>query len=399
MEQFIPGSIKPTSPQGPNQTGQLETDILIIGAGIAGCTAAIALSDAYRVILIDRLAEPVDRIGESLAPAAIRILKKLQLWEDLRREADSSIFIQSHGMESYWGQDRVRIVDHLTNPDGFVLNLDRKAFEVFLRKKVLERGVLGLWPSIYESSSYDHGCWVVTTGPVPGLSHDSAYHIKAKFIIDASGRPSRFVRSRRLFRKQFDKLISCWALVTDYTEKRMSTITATENGWWYSAVVPGSRRVIAYQTDPDLIDRKSFTRLPAFLSALRESPIINDLLDKIDGQIEYHGIVGANSSRLHQLYGTQWVAIGDAAMSFDPLSAQGMFHAMASAMQLGDLLTRRDGIWITDEKYLRNLQSQYSTQMDRVWEQYRYHHNLYYGAEQRWGDCPFWRRRHSFSII
>ena len=49
---------------------------MIVGGGIAGCIAAISLIEFYEVTLIDKLAIPKEKIGESLAPAAQRILKK-----------------------------------------------------------------------------------------------------------------------------------------------------------------------------------------------------------------------------------------------------------------------------------------------------------------------------------
>jgi len=61
---------------------------LIVGGGIAGCIAAISLIEFYEVTLIDKLAIPKEKIGESLAPAAQRILKKLNLLDDLEQETD-----------------------------------------------------------------------------------------------------------------------------------------------------------------------------------------------------------------------------------------------------------------------------------------------------------------------
>ena len=98
---------------------ELKTDILIIGGGIAGCIAAISLVDFYQVTLIDKLAEPQERIGESLAPAAQRILKELDLLDDLENKI-GSLYQNNLGMQSYWGSSQSQIVDHLRNPDGFV---------------------------------------------------------------------------------------------------------------------------------------------------------------------------------------------------------------------------------------------------------------------------------------
>ncbi|MGJ8675264.1 MAG: FAD-dependent oxidoreductase, partial [Pseudoalteromonas sp.] len=44
-----------------------KNSVVIIGAGVAGCIAALALCDSYKVTLIDKSASPEERIGECLA--------------------------------------------------------------------------------------------------------------------------------------------------------------------------------------------------------------------------------------------------------------------------------------------------------------------------------------------
>src|SRR5207245_744542 len=43
-------------------------------------------------------------------------------------------------------------------------------------------------------------------------------------------------------------------------------------------------------------------------------------------------IFAANSSRLDRLAGKNWLAVGDAAMAFDPLSSQGVYNALMSGL-------------------------------------------------------------------
>ena len=133
-----------------------KTDIVIIGGGVAGCTAPIALSGFCNVMLIDKLSAPVTRIGECLPPAARRIFKRLGLsdaWELNGGELVTAL--KSLGIQSYWGSDRVQIADHLRNPDGFGWHLDRRAFEAYLRRVALQRGVQAQWPARLYSAHYD----------------------------------------------------------------------------------------------------------------------------------------------------------------------------------------------------------------------------------------------------
>jgi flavin-dependent dehydrogenase len=338
--------------------------------------------DHFQVALIDKLKEPKDRIGESLAPAAQRIFRELNLLQKLDDETQGKLYRKNLGMQSYWGSDQVHIVDHLRNPDGLGLNLDRKAFEVYLREVTKERGVQCLWSSKLHSSEYVDQQWIVSV-----KSDDSDFTIESNFVIDATGRQSHFARSQGIERVAYDKLIACWMSLSNVSENRMSTISASKNGWWYSAVVPNEKRVIAFQTDADIYDKSQFKSLDSFLELSKENPHITEILDSSDlSSLQFHGVTAANSTKLNQVAGTQWVAIGDAAISFDPLSSQGMFNAMACAMQLKHL--------ILEYGFGNEMSEHYSNQIQSIWQSYLQHKDIFYEQEQRWKESEFWKRRH-----
>lgn len=368
------------------------TDILIIGGGIAGCIAAISLVNHYNVTLLDKLVEPVDRIGESLAPAAQRILKELDLLENESDTVKQTIFRNNLGMQSYWGSNQLHIVDHMRNPDGFSRSLDRKNFEVYLRKIASERGVNCIWGTRLSNSSYEDNYWKVTTKS-DDLKNRITHTIQAKFVIDATGRQSHFTKSLGIQRTLYDKLISCWMSLPNTQENTMSTIVADELGWWYSAVVPDNKRVIAFQTDADLVDRNTFKHLDAFLAFTKQHELIASLVEGNKTNISFHGTVSANSTRLEHVTGKQWVALGDAAMSFDPLSSQGMFNAMANAMQLQKLLINFDFIRDLDSVKEKQFNRLYENQLQQVWNHYLKHKNFFYSTETRWKEATFWKRR------
>ncbi|WP_281979414.1 NAD(P)/FAD-dependent oxidoreductase [Tenacibaculum mesophilum] len=371
------------------------TDILIIGGGIAGCIAAISLVNYYNVTLLDKLVEPVDRIGESLAPAAQRILKELDLLENESEAIKQTIFRNNLGMQSYWGNSQLQIVDHMRNPDGFSRSLDRKNFEVYLRNVAAKRGVNCIWGTRLSNSSYENNYWKITTKS-DDLKNRTTHTIHAKFVIDATGRQSHFTKSLGIQRTSYDKLISCWMSLPNTQENTMSTIVANELGWWYSAVVPDNKRVIAFQTDPDLVDRNTFKHVNTFLSFAKEHKLIQPLIEGNETTVNFHGTVSANSTRLEQVTGKQWVALGDAAMSFDPLSSQGMFNAMANAMQLQKLLINYDFIKDLDSTKEEQFNRLYENQLQQVWNHYLKHKNFFYSTETRWKEAPFWKRRGNY---
>jgi flavin-dependent dehydrogenase len=73
-------------------------------------------------------------------------------------------------------------------------------------------------------------------------------------------------------------------------------------------------------------------------------------------------------------------------MCFDPLSSQGLFHALYTGLAAGPAalaMLRGDP----------RAGAEYSAALDPVWHAYAAHRDLYYGMERRWPDAPFWRRR------
>jgi flavin-dependent dehydrogenase len=266
---------------------------------------------------------------------------------------------------------------------------------MYLRTSAEQRGVHCIWGTKLHQSSYEDAQWNVVAKSDDGKTQN----INAKFVIDATGRQSHFARSLNVKRQHFDKLIACWATMDNHTENTMSTISASENGWWYSAVVPDNKRILAFQTDSDLIDKNELKTLESFLNLSEGNQEITQLLENNKSELKFHGTVAANSTRLEQVAGTQWAALGDAAISFDPLSSQGMFNAMASAMQMKDLIAKLDFIHTSDTEKEHQFQKIYTQQIDDIWNHYLQHKKLFYGAETRWKESEYWKRRNEYQFV
>jgi flavin-dependent dehydrogenase len=371
-----------------------EADITIVGGGIAGCTLAMALSTSYKVALIDKLPEPVERVGECLAPAARRMLRKLDLLDDIvQQNSSDNLYLPSFGTKSYWGSEMLNIVDHLRNPDGPGWHLNRNAFETHLRRKTAESGVQCFWGVKLYKSCYEDSRWRLTVKSTTENADSETFDIVSKFVVDASGRLSVFAKQLKIARIQFDKLIAHWATMPNREENRMSTISSAETGWWYSAPLPDNKRVMAMHTDPDLPDSDAIKDADWFIKVANANKEMAAIVNAVEGEVDYCGVVTANSTRLKQVAGKQWAAVGDAAMSFDPLSSQGMFNAMAGALQLADLLLMDKQTSLNNPEKTAQIQAEYTLQMDNIWNRYIQHKNLFYTQEQRWKNAAFWKRR------
>ncbi len=90
----------------------------------------------------------------------------------------------------------------------------------------------------------------------------------------------------------------------------------------------------------------------------------------------------ACGARLDTLAGPGWVAAGDAALSFDPLSSQGIFTVLYTGMKAGDtVLAALSGEPRAVETYAARLES--------IRSAYLRQHRSFSRVERRWTDEPF----------
>jgi flavin-dependent dehydrogenase len=98
-------------------------------------------------------------------------------------------------------------------------------------------------------------------------------------------------------------------------------------------------------------------------------------------------IFAAQSQRLSQIGGRRWVAAGDAAMTFDPLSSQGIAKALRSGKLASfvavDFLKRGKE---THDRYIDLALAEF--------DEYERARRAYYREEKRWPAAAFWARRH-----
>jgi flavin-dependent dehydrogenase len=355
-------------------------DVLILGAGPAGATAALNLGPHHRVLVVDRTAMPAQRIGESLPPAARRLLTDMGLWDDFLLQGHT----RCHGIRSVWGGTAAAERDFLRDPDGPGWHLDRARFESWLRNKAVERGAALLTCTTLTSvAALDDG-WEVALDTPAGPCQ-----LRANVLIDAGGRSALLSRRLGARRSRQNKLICGWlyGLDQDHAGDGLSHIEAAEHGWWYSAPLPGQRRVLAFHTDSDLPVAHAM-RTPSWLvDTARRLPVLGQQLESV-GFVNNTDmkLAAAHSAVSTPPAGPGWFAVGDAALSFDPLSSQGLFNALYTGLAGAEACDRNLGGDVTAfNGYLHEL--------DSITDAYRRHLDSWYREERRWTDSAFWQRR------
>src|SRR5207249_1222887 len=146
------------------------------------------------------------------------------------------------------------------NPYGTGWHIERKRFDAMLVQMAQKVGVSAhtdaSWTASSEGTRRDWEICIAGGG--------EEFIFRAKFLVDATGRASVFARKRGATRISYDRLVGIVVFLSAPVENFLGDCTlveAVEDGWSYSACVPGSRLVVAYMTDADLFVRSSHRAL------------------------------------------------------------------------------------------------------------------------------------------
>jgi len=215
-------------------------------------------------------------------------------------------------------------------------------------------------------------------------------------LVGASGQRAVVARRDGVRRRAFDTQIAAVAVLdrdgrAEKPHDATTLIAAAEDGWWYAALLPNRRLAVAWFTDPDLLAASTAWRPADWWDRLRVQNLVWNLIASHDYERPQRvRVQAAGSSLLTRPTGDGWIAVGDAATAFDPLSSHGIGSALAggvwAARAVAATLTGDDTAFAA-----------YSGRIFASYTRYLWERRAYYADEQRWPDSPFWRRRHAES--
>lgn len=355
-------------------------DVAVVGGGPAGAACAARLArDGMRVTMLERSAYKTVRIGEVLPPSIRTVLDELGAWE--RFVAAGHVPVPA--IASAWGSSTIGLNEFYFNPYGNGWHSDRMRFDAMLAEVAAEAGaVVRRQTTVARCNPHPRGGWnLQATG-----SGNCSSCLRAEIIVHATGRQNLqgIGCAQRL---HFDRLIGIVRFFQAANAKETRTlIEAVESGWWYSALLPGGRCVATYMTDADLVTTSLGAATLVYDSALAAAPHTQNRLREA---VPLGGtkVISANTYCRENATGRNWVAVGDAAFTFDPLSSQGIYKAMWSGLEAAKAV--RDS-WHGSLDALTNFARIAREEFARYLDE----RAAYYGREWRWPRSPFWRRRH-----
>ncbi|MDH0733330.1 tryptophan 7-halogenase [Pseudomonas sichuanensis] len=339
-----------------------EARIVVLGAGPAGAATAIGLR---------RLGYAVTVVSQWRRFAAVEGVSQRVL--DGLRHAGLGGALSQAAMPAtrqvHWNGQ------HLQTNQEFLL--DRQRFDRALRDDLQRAGVS------------------VIGGRVCEVLHEGGHHVllddgqvlTADFLVEARGRQAPLAADR-LRGPETVSLLNIWQ---GSPGAPASAVESLDDGWAWMARLEDGR--CYWQVTQDAAGLPGKSGLADYCAALRARSML--VAELFDDQALVPAQVHARSSTAilaGECLGQDWIRVGDAAMAVDPLSGNGIFQSLSSALQapvvINTLLRRPERTALARQFHQQRVE-QLFLRFARIGRDF-------YGQEQGRANRPFWGGRQAW---
>ncbi|MFT4159408.1 UbiH/UbiF family hydroxylase [Shinella sp.] len=306
-------------------------DIAIVGAGLAGSLAALALSDSGRTVA---LIAPPTRVADgrttALMDQSIAFLKTLALWDAIAPHAAALETMQIlDGTTRLLRAPPVAFRSGEVGLDAFGYNIPNLPFLKALDERIAAQGnIARLENGVTAANSFENGVELVL---------DDGERVLASLVVGADGKKSRIRDSAGIGVRAWSYPQS--ALVLNFAHERphgnVSTEFHTESGPFTQVPLPGRRSSLVWVLPPKEAARLRDLPVSDLGQAVEER--MQSMLGKVTVEAGAQSFPLSGMTADHFGKG-RFVLLGEAAHAFPPIGAQGLNLSLRDIMALRGLI-------------------------------------------------------------
>ena len=182
--------------------------------------------------------------------------------------------------------------------------------------------VVSLWDEIYNT-------WVRELNLCPDIfDKDKGYNYDYNPFFDRDLAP--------IFQATgLQRWIAFFKLPPNSHFSRLTVLEAVEYGWWYAAKLPDNRLATVLASEASTIKQTRSHELSNWLHHLKVTKYIWPALADCSSMEKKLLVCSAPSFHLDRTAGHGWLAVGDAASAYDPISSQGIYKALSDGLEAG----------------------------------------------------------------
>ena len=310
-------------------------DVLVVGGGPAGSTVSTFLArQGWSVVMLEKAHHPRFHIGESLLPMNLPIFERLGVLDKVRT---LGVYKPGADFESDAGPgySRFAFSRALDGCPGHAWQVCRSEFDQMLFQHAHQNGVDAREGCKVTSVEQEGPRQSVITFDIEG--QNAAAQIRARYVIDASGRDTLLSKQRKLIRRnRKHQSAAIFGRFRDAgfrqgEDRGNISIYWFEHGWIWLIPQPGGEMSVGAVCRPAWLRQRRGRGREFLLRSLKANPAAWTRLQQaelIDDKVHVAGNYTYDSTCMG---GPGWMLVGDAFAFLDPVFSSGVYLAMTGA--------------------------------------------------------------------